>query len=104
MLTNLSQARRDLIYILLHIIKIKRRVFLDKSYKRLSYNSIVIDKLTIEVIEAKERLDPFYSIRGLLVIDYFNILRVNFNPVRTYNKPKVLYTFYLEFVFLNIGL
>ena len=73
-------------------------------YKRLSYNSIVTDKPTIEVIESKERLDPFYSTRGLLVLDYFNLLRVNFNPVRTYNKPKVLYTFYPKFVFLNIGL
>ena len=73
-------------------------------YKRLSYNSIVTDKLIIEVIESKERLDPFYSIRGLLVPDYFNLLRVNFNSIRTYNKPKILYTFYPEFVFLNIGL
>ena len=65
-----------------------------KLYKRLSYNSIVTDKPIIEVIEAKERLDSFYSIRGLLVIDYFNLLEVNFNPVRTYNK----------LIFLNIGL
>ena len=63
-----------------------------------------MDKPIVEVIEAKERLDSFYSIRGLLVINYFNLLRVNFNPVRTYNKPKVLYTFYPKFVFLNIGL
>ena len=73
-------------------------------YKRLSYNSIVIDKLIIEVIESKERLDPFYSIRGLLVSDYFNLLRVNFNPVYTYNKPKILYIFYSKFIFLNISL
>ena len=63
-----------------------------------------MDKPIIEVIESKERLDTFYSIRGLLVIDYFNLLRVNFNPVRTYNKPKILYIFYLKFVFLNISL
>ena len=63
-----------------------------------------MDKPTIEVIKAKEKLDSFYSIRGLLVADYFNLLRVNFNPVYTYNKPKVLYTFYLKFVFLNISL
>ena len=75
-----------------------------KSYKRLSYNSIVTDKPIIEVIESKESLDPFYSIRGFLVLDYFNLFRVNFNPVRTYNKLKILYTFYPEFVFLNIGL
>jgi hypothetical protein len=77
---------------------------LGKLYKRLSYNSIVIDKLIIEVIEAKERLDTFYSIRGLLGIDYFNLFRVNFNPIYTYNKPKVLYIFYPKFVFLNISL
>ena len=41
---------------------------------------------------------------GLLIIDYFGLLRVNFNPIRTYNKPKVLYTFYLKFAFSNIGL
>ena len=75
-----------------------------KAYKRLSYNSIVTDKPTIEVIEAKKRLDSLYSIRELLVIDYFNLLGINFNPVRAYNKPKVLYTFYPKFVFLNIGL
>ena len=63
-----------------------------------------MDKLIIEVIESKKRLDPFYSIKGLLVSDYFNLLRVNFNPVRTYNKPKILYIFYPKFVFLNIGL
>ena len=73
-------------------------------YKRLSYNSIVIDKLIVEVIKTKKRLDPFYSIRELLVTDYFNLLRVNLNPVYTYNKPKVLYIFYPKFIFLNIGL
>ena len=80
------------------------RSFPGKSYKRLSYNSIVIDKPIIEIIEAKKRLDSFYSIRGLLVIDYFNLLRVKFNPVYPYNKPKVLYTFYSKFIFLNISL
>jgi hypothetical protein len=73
-------------------------------YKRLSYNPIVIDKPIIEVIEAKERLDSFYSIRGLLVTDCFNLLRVNFNPIYTYNKPKVLYIFYPKFIFFNISL
>jgi hypothetical protein len=73
-------------------------------YKRLSYNSIVIDKLVIEIIKAKEGLDPLYSTRGLLAIDYFNLFRVNFNPIYTYNKPKVLYTFYPKFIFLNIDL
>ena len=50
-----------------------------KLYKRLSYNSIVIDKLVVEVIKAKEGLDPFYSIRGFLVTDCFNLLRINLN-------------------------
>jgi hypothetical protein len=48
--------------------------FLSKLYKRLNYNIIVIDKPIIKVIKIKERLDPFYSIRGLLVINYFNFL------------------------------
>jgi len=73
-------------------------------YKRLYYNSIVTDKLVIEIIKAKEGLDPLYSIRGLLAIDCFNLLRVNLNPIYTYNKPKVLYTFYPKFIFLNINL
>ena len=63
-----------------------------------------MDKPIIKVIEAKERLDTFYSIRGLLSIDCFNLLRVNFNPIYTYNKPKVLYIFYPKFIFLNISL
>jgi hypothetical protein len=73
-------------------------------YKRLRYNSIFTDKLVIEIIKAKEGLDPLYSIRGLLAIDCFNLLRVNFNSIYTYNKPKVLYIFYPEFTFLNIDL
>jgi hypothetical protein len=73
-------------------------------YKRLCYNSIVIDKAVIEITKAKEGLDPLYSIRGLLAIDSFNLLRVNFNPIYTYNKPKVLYIFYPKFIFLNIDL
>jgi hypothetical protein len=63
-----------------------------------------MDKLVVEVIEAKEGLDPFYSIRELLVIDYFNLFRINFNPIYTYNKSKVLYALYPKFIFLNINL
>ena len=73
-------------------------------YKRLYYNSIVIDKLVIEITKAKEGLDPLYSTRGLLATDYFNLLRVNFNPIYTHNKPKVLRVFYPKFIFLNINL
>ena len=73
-------------------------------YKRLYYNFIVIDKPAIEIIKAKEGLDPLYSIRGLLATDCFNLLRVNFNPIYTHNKPKVLRAFYPEFIFLNIDL
>ena len=73
-------------------------------YKRLYYYSIVIDKVVIEVIEAKEGLDPFYGVRGFLVTDYFNLLRVNLNSFRTNDKPKVLYLFYPKFIFLNINL
>ena len=63
-----------------------------------------MDKLTVEITEAKKGLDSFYSIRGFLVIDYFNLLRVNFNFFYTNDKPKVLYTFYSKFVFFNINL
>jgi len=63
-----------------------------------------MDKLVIEITKAKEGLDPLYSIRGLLATDCFNLLRVNFNPIHTHNKPKVLYTFYPKFTFLNINL
>ena len=73
-------------------------------YKRLYYNSIVTDKLVIEIIKTKEGLDPLYSIRGLLAADCFNLLRVNFNPIYTYNKPEVLRAFYPKFTFLNINL
>ncbi len=60
--------------------------------------------MVIEVIEAKEGLDPFYNIRGFLVADYFNLLRVNLNSFRTNNKPKVLYLFYPKLILLNINL
>ena len=63
-----------------------------------------MDKPIIEIIKIKERLDPFYSIGRLLVTDSFNLLRVNFNSIYTYNKPKVLYIFYSKFIFLNISL
>jgi hypothetical protein len=73
-------------------------------YKRLYYNSIIINKPAVEVTKAKEGLDPFYGIRGFPVADCFNLLRVNFNSFYTNDKPKVLYTFYSKFVFLNIDL
>jgi len=37
-------------------------------------------------------------------MDYVNLFRVNFDPIYTYYKPKVLYTFYPKFIFLNINL
>ena len=58
----------------------------------------------IEVIKAKEGLNAFYSIKGLLVVDYFNFFKVNFNPIYTNNKPKVFCTFYPKFIFFNISL
>ena len=63
-----------------------------------------MDKLIIEVIKAKEGLDAFYNIKGLLVTDYFNLLKINFNSIYTDNKLKVFYTFYPKFVFFNISL
>ena len=75
-----------------------------KLYKKLNHNSIVIDKLIIEVIKVKEGLDVFYNIKGLLVVNYFNFFRVNFNPIYTNNKPKVFYIFYSKYIFFNISL
>jgi hypothetical protein len=63
-----------------------------------------MDKMVIEVVEAKEGLDPFYGARGFLVTDCFNLLRVNLNSFYTNNKPKVLYLFYPELILLNINL
>ena len=73
-------------------------------YKRLYYNSIVTDKLIVEVIKTKEGLDPFYYIRGFLVTDCFNLFRIDFNSFRSNNKPEVLYMLYPKFIFLNINL
>ena len=73
-------------------------------YKRLSHDPIVINKLIVEVTEAKKGLDAFYSIRGFLVTYCLNLLKVNFNSFYANNKPKVLYLFYSKFTFLNINL
>jgi len=43
-------------------------------YKRLNYNFIVINKLTVEVIKAKKGLDTLYYIKGLLIINGLNFL------------------------------
>ena len=63
-----------------------------------------MDKLVIEITKAKKGLNALYSTRGLLVMDCFNLFRINFNPIYTYNKSKVLYIFYPKFIFLNISL
>jgi len=63
-----------------------------------------MDKPVVEVIKTKEGLDPFYGVRGFLVTDCLNLLRVNLNSFYTNNKPKVLYLFYPKFIFLNINL
>ena len=86
------------------IIEGKTRIILGWSYKRLYYNSIVIDKPAVEDIKTKKGLDPLYRTGGFLVMDYFDLFRINFNYIRTYNKSKVLYTFYPKFALLNIDL
>jgi len=63
-----------------------------------------MDKPIVEVTEAKKELDAFYSIKGFPVIYRLNLLRVNFNSFYANNKPKVLYSFYSKFAFLNINL
>jgi len=65
---------------------------------------MVINKLVVKVIKIKKGLDPLYCVRGFLIINYFNLFRVNFNSINTYNKPKVFYIFYLKFIFFNISL
>jgi len=73
-------------------------------YKRFYLNSVVADKLAVKIIKTKEELDSFYYIRGLLVIDYLYLLRVNFNSFYSYDKPEVFYIFYPKLIFLNINL
>ena len=73
-------------------------------YKRLSYNSVIIDKPIVVIIKAEKGLNALYIVRGYLVTNYLNLLKVNFNSFYTNNKPKVLYTFYSKFAFLNINL
>jgi len=63
-----------------------------------------MDKSVVEIIKTQEELDPLYSVRGLLVADYVNLFRVDFNPIYTYYKPKVLCAFYPKFIFLDINL
>jgi len=63
-----------------------------------------MDKLIVEVTEAKKELDTFYYIRGFPIIYRLNLFRVNFNSFYTNNKPKVLYSLYSKFIFLNINL
>jgi len=63
-----------------------------------------MDKLVVEITKTQKGLDPLYSIRGLLVTDCVNLLRVDFNPIHTYYKPEVLYAFYPKFIFFNINL
>jgi hypothetical protein len=65
---------------------------------------MVINEPIVEVIKAKEGLDPLYSIRGFLVVDSFHFLSINFNSFCCNNKLKVLYIFYLKFIFLDINL
>jgi len=58
----------------------------------------------VEIIKTQKGLDPLYSIKGLLVADYIDLLRVDFNSIYTYYKPKVLCAFYPKFIFLDINL
>jgi hypothetical protein len=60
--------------------------------------------MVIEVVEAKEGLDPFYGAKGFLVADCFNLLKVNLNSFYTNNKPKVICLLYPKLIFLNINL
>jgi hypothetical protein len=63
-----------------------------------------MDKLIVEVIKAEEGLDSLYSIRGFLVANSFHFFSVNFNSFYSDNEPKVFYTLYPKFVFLDVDL
>ena len=66
--------------------------------------SVVMDKLTVEVIKSKEGLDTFH-VRGLLLVGYrFDLLRVDLDTVRSDDKPKEPGRRYMEFVLLNVYL
>ena len=63
-----------------------------------------MDKLIVEVIKAKEGLNPLYNIRGFLIANSFYFFSVNFNAFYNNNKLKILYIFYPKFAFFNINL
>ena len=86
------------------LLKIKGVFFLNKLYKRLYYNFIVMDKPTVKVIKVKEELDPLYNIKGFLIINSFYFFNISFILFYNNNKFKVLYIFYLKFIFFNINL
>ena len=48
--------------------------------------SIILDKVLIEVIKAKERLYTFNSHKELLINKYTDLFQVNLNTIYTNNK------------------
>src|SRR6266568_4957207 len=79
--------------------KAKSVSFLDKLYEKLCYDFIIINKPAINVTKTKKNLDPFYSAKGLLIINCFNLFRANFNFFYINNKPKIFYTFHPKIAF-----
>jgi hypothetical protein len=73
-------------YFLALIIKVKGDICLYKLYKRPGHDSIVLNKLLIEVAEAKEGLYAFYYTRLFLVIDNLDLVLVNLYALSANNK------------------
>jgi hypothetical protein len=68
------------------IIKVKGDICLYKLYKRPGHDFIVLNKLLIKVIKAKEELHAFYYIRLFLVVDNLDLVLVNLYALSANNK------------------
>ena len=86
------------------IIKVKGDICLYKLYKRPGYDFIVLNKLLIKVIKAKEGLHAFYYTRLFPVINNLDLVLVNLYTLSANNKAQVLYIIYSKFIFLNVSL
>jgi hypothetical protein len=68
------------------------------------YLTVVMDKPSIKVTEAKEGLDTIDYIRVLLVFNDLDLVWVDLNPICQDNKPKIFSLFDTKLVFLDICL
>ena len=86
------------------VSKSEDRVLTCKLVQRLSNTSVVFNKPPIEVAESQERLNALYRARQLLISDYGDLLRVDFQALGANNKAQVFYTSYVKLSLLNIYL